>query len=85
VSANEIGMKMRLENILDGCPVFFCPLQIRLDLPKGIDDGNFSLAFDIIRPLRQAAGIDLFYFHLLGFIPGKNTESLAFREIPEKD
>jgi len=63
VTAHEIGMKMRFENVFDFCTAHFSHVEIGLNFPERINDGGFAIAFDIISSLGEAARINLFYFH----------------------
>ena len=65
VSTDKIGVKMRFKNILDRCIVFLCALEVRFHLTKGVNHSSFAVALDIVGPLRQTTGIDLFYNHII--------------------
>jgi hypothetical protein len=60
-------LEMSFKNVLDLCIVLLCAIDIRLNLPEGIEDGRFAFVFNVIGGMRKAAGIDLFNFHGSGF------------------
>src|SRR5437879_1176002 len=63
VPAYKVGMKMGLENISDRCLSLLCQLEICLDITQWINNGGFSVAFDIIGGFAQAPGIQLLNKH----------------------
>jgi len=63
VSAYKICMKMCFKNIFDRSPVAVGFINIGLGFTKGINDGGFPIAFNVIRGFCEAAGIDFFIFY----------------------
>jgi hypothetical protein len=65
VARHEIGVKVSFKDVFDLHPVFFHPIQVGFGFPQGVDKRCFAVAFDVIRALSEAAGVDLFDFHVL--------------------
>ena len=57
VTRHKIGVKVRLEHVSDGGPGLLRLANIRRRFPKGVDDGRFARAFDIVGSLRQATRV----------------------------
>ena len=60
---NEVGVEVRLEDVLDLLATGFRAIEVRLDLPQRVDHDGLIAALDVVSALGQAAGIDLFDFH----------------------
>ena len=68
MSGDKVSMKVRFQDILDPCSIFFRLFQIRCDLSQRIDDGGFTIAFDVIGTLCETTCVNLFYFHDANFL-----------------
>ena len=60
---DKIRMEMSLEDIANGCAAGLGQIQVRLHLSQRVDDGSFSIAFNVVGPLGQAASINLLNVH----------------------
>lgn len=63
VSGYEVGVEMGFKYVAQGGAVAAEPLQVGGGFAEGVDDGGFAFGGDVVGPLRQAAGIDLFDDH----------------------
>ena len=63
MSTNEVGMKMRFENVFDASLAIGCQLRVGLIVTQWVDDGCLAIAFNIISGLTQAAGVQLLDIH----------------------
>src|SRR6187402_3847710 len=63
MSTYEIGVEMCFKNILDFAFILIGPVDIRLHFSQWINNGDFSITFNIICTLRQTTCVNLFYFH----------------------
>src|SRR5262245_47260785 len=63
VAAHEVGMEMSFEDILDRRIALIGQFEIDIDVPQWINDGCFTLAFDIIRGFAKTACVELLDKH----------------------
>ena len=54
---------MSFENVPNGCAAGLGQIQVRLNLSQWVDDGGFSIAFNVVGPLGQAACVNLLNVH----------------------
>src|SRR6478672_5470866 len=71
MATDEIGMEMRFEDILYRRVPFCSELEIRVYIAQRVNNSSFAIAFNIIRCLAQAAGVELPNKHNKSFLPAK--------------
>src|SRR5678815_3287860 len=67
MAADKIGMRMRLDHVLDLLSVCFRFVQILLNIPLRIDDRGFALRAEVVRRVREATEVELLKLHHLVF------------------
>ena len=60
---HESRAEVRFKDVFDAGAAALSQIEVGLHFTKGVDDGHFPLAFDAIRALGEAAGVNLFDFH----------------------
>ena len=63
VPGDEVGVEVRLEDVLDLLATGFRSIEVRFDLSERVDDDGLITALDVVGALGEAAGVDLFDFH----------------------
>ena len=76
VARHKVCVEVRLQYVLDGGASFVGQIDVRLHFAQRIDNGRFSVAFNIVRALGKASGVNLFDFHggcVVRVVEVKNT------------
>ena len=63
VPGDEVGVEVRLEDVLDLLATGFRAIEVGLDLAQRVDHDGLITALDVVGALGEAAGVDLFDFH----------------------
>ena len=67
MTRDKVCVEVRFKYVFDFGTFLLRLLDVRLRLPQRINDRYFATVFYVIRPLCEATGIYLFYFHVNRF------------------